>query len=331
MTRRQVGGGLGAVLLAASTLSIRAMAAADRVWRIGWLDLNPPPTDPKASLALPRFRDGMSELGYVDGRDYVIEPRFADTDFGRLPQLARELVEAPVDIIVTVGTPTTVAAKKATSTIPIIMTGSEYTVARGLIASFNRPGGNVSGLTHNPGFDFNEKCLQLLKDAIPRIRRVAVLFTPDVPETPFRSAADALGLTILPYDLRGIRNTDDLNALFSKIREDQIDATFMFPVFTVFKYRNQIGEFLIRNRLPAMVQTKDLIELGALLYYYTDMLALRRRAAAFVDKVIKGANPGDLPVEQPTRFEFIVNLQTARALDLTVPPAILAFADQVIE
>jgi putative ABC transport system substrate-binding protein len=334
MSRRQAGGVLGAVLLAASTLSIRVAAAAGRVWRIGWLDLNPPPSDPSGSVIQQQFRQGMSELGYVDGRDYVIEARFADTNFARLPQLARELVEAPVDIIVTVGTPTSIAAKKATSTIPIIMTGSTNPIARGLIASFNRPGGNVTGLTHSPGPQFIEKGLQLLKDTAPNTTRVALLvaISPSNVDNPLeRSAAARLGIAVVPYDLAEIKSTEQLNALFRKIVEDHCDAAFLYPEFVVSKYRDEIGEFLTKVRLPAMVQTRDLIERGALLHYYTNTLALRRRAAAFVDKVIKGGNPGDLPVEQPSKFEFIVNLKTARSLGLTVPAAILAFADQVIE
>jgi putative ABC transport system substrate-binding protein len=332
MSRRQAGGVLGAVLLAASTLSVHAAAAAGRVWRIGWLDLNPPPSDPKGSLSQQRFRQGMSELGYVDGRDYVIDARFADTDFARLPQLARELVEAPVDIIVTVGTPTSVAAKKATLTIPIIMTGSANPIGRGLIASFNRPGGNVTGLTHSPGPDFIEKGLQFLKEAAPNTTRVAVFIaiSPGVPPVEL-SAGKHLGIALLRYDLAEIRNAEDLDALFRRISEDHCDAAFVYPEFAVTKYIDEFGEFLTKARLPAITQHKWLIERGALLYYYTDAWALKRRAAAFVDKIIKGAKPSDLPVEQPSKFEFIVNLKTARSLGLTVPPAILAFADQVIE
>jgi putative tryptophan/tyrosine transport system substrate-binding protein len=330
MSRRQAGGVLGAILLAASPLSIAA-AAAGRVWRIGWLDLSPLPSDPKGSVIQQQFREGMSELGYVDGRDYVIEARFADTNFARLPQLARELVEARVDIIVTVGTPTSIAAKKATATIPIIMTGSQNPIGRGLIASFNRPGGNVTGLTLSPGPQFIEKELQLLRDTAPNITRVAVLaaISPDMVAPP--SIGEGLGIALLRYNLAEIESVEHLNALFRRIAEDHCDAAFVGLEFVVSKYVDEIGELITKARIPMIVQTKALIENGALLYYYTDTLALRRRAAVFVDKVIKGANPGDLPVEQPSKFEFIVNLKTARSLGLTVPPEIVAFADQVIE
>jgi putative tryptophan/tyrosine transport system substrate-binding protein len=272
MSRRQAGGVFGAILLAASTLSIHAAhaaGAANRVWRIGWLDLNPPPSDTKGTLSQQRFREGMSELGYVDGRDYVIDARYADTDFARLSQLARELVEAPVDIIVTVGTPTSIAAKQATSTIPIIMTGSENPVGHGLIASFNRPGGNVTGLTHSPGPNFIEKGLQLLKDAAPNITRVAVLvaISPGniVPPAEL-SASKRLGIALLRYDLAEIKITEHLDALFRRIVEDHCDAVFLYPEFVVAKYVDEIGEFLTKMRLPAITQFRELIERGALLY-----------------------------------------------------------------
>lgn len=334
MLKYLIGMVLGVVLATAAGLPIPEAWAADRVWRIGWLDLSPPPGSPDGSPSLQAFRTGLSELNYVEARDYVIEARFADTDFGLLPRLAQELVDARIDIIVTVGTPTTVAAKQVTLTIPIIMTGGENPVGRGLIASFNRPGGNVTGLTHSPDPQFMEKGLQLLKDTAPNITRVAVLtaISPSnvAPQVEL-SAGKSLGIALLRYNLAEIKTAEHLNALFRRIVEDQCDAAFVFPEFAVVKYNDEIGEFLTKERLPAMVQNPNLIDRGALLYYYTDFLALRRRAAAFVDKVIKGTIPGDLPVEQPSRFEFIVNLKTAQALGLTVPPAILAFANRVIE
>jgi putative ABC transport system substrate-binding protein len=248
MSRRRAGGALGAILLAASTLSIRAAAAAERVWRISWFSLGSPPASPEGSPHLQAFRSGLSELGYTEARDYVIEASYADTDRGRLPRLAKELVDARVDIIVTVGTPTTVAAKRATSTIPIIMTAGENPVGRGLIASFNRPGGNVTGLTHSPDPHFMEKGLQLLKHTAPNITRVAVLtsMSPDG-FAPRISAAEGLGIALLRYDLGEVENVEHLDALLKKIVGDNCDATFVFPEFKVGKFRNEIGEFLIKN------------------------------------------------------------------------------------
>ncbi len=325
-----LGAALGVALLAGQSLFGDIAWAADRVWHIGWLDLNPPPADPATYPNQEAFRDGLRELGYVEGRDYVIEARFADTDLARLPRLVQELMDARADIIVTVGTPSTVAAKSATSTIPIVMTGAGNPIAHGLIASFSHPGGNVTGLTHQTSAEFWQKGLQLLKDAVPGIKRVAILER-DPSETRELSSNPA-GLVLSPYELRDVRNLDDLHAILSKIRSDRADELFIFPEFVIIKYREEINDFLTSSHLPTMTQYKLLIENGgALLYYYTDFLALRRRAAAYVDKIIKGVKPADLPVEQPSKFEFIVNLKTARAFGLTVPQSVIAFADEVIE
>jgi putative ABC transport system substrate-binding protein len=327
MLSKWVFGAFAVLLLTSAPLD--AASAADRIWRLGWLDLNAPPPNASGKFNLQRFLEGMRDLGYVEKRDFVIEARFGDTDRDRLPDLAKELVNAGVDMIVTVGTPTTVAAKQATSTIPIIMTGAENPIGYGLIASYAHPGSNVTGLTHNPGAAFSAKGLQLLRQTVPGINRLAVLKGSEH----LFDVSDAVGLAVSIYPLTGVRNLDDLRAIFSKILEDRADALFLSPDFVIGKYPDEISDFIISNRIPAMSQHSALIVAGrsALLYYYTDFGALRRRAAAFVDKIIKGAMPAELPVEEPSKFEFVVNLKTARALGLTIPQSIIAFADRVIE
>lgn len=327
----------GLVLLLAATPAFHAARAGERLWRLGFLDLNPPPSAANAPGNLEPFLAGMRALGYVQNRDFIVEARYADADFSRVPRLAQELVDAGVDIIVTVGTPTTVAAKRATATLPIVMTGGERPVERGLIASFARPGGNVTGLTHKPGPEFAPKAVQLLAEIVPRATRfcIAGAISNAVRGLPFHQ--EWVGVTVKPgatllFQNFGQINTDkDLDANLGRMVEDGCEALFLYPEFVFIKYLDSIREFIKARRLPVMVQQKNLIDDGALLYYYTDFLELRRRAATYVDKIIRGARPGELPVEQPSKFEFIVNLNTARELGLTIPQSIIAFADQVIE
>jgi putative ABC transport system substrate-binding protein len=323
---------LSLMLFIGPACSIHTALAGERVWRLGWLDLNPAPPDASAVMALDTFREGMRELGYAENRDFVIEARFADTDRERLPRLAKELVDSRVDLILTVGTPTTRAAKEATGSIPIVMTGSRNPVELGLVASFSHPGANVTGLTYYPGPGFVEKGVQLLQAIVPQMSRLAVL---RVYPTGVGRLVEVdpilVGITQLTYDLVDVRDTDQLANMFNHILADRADALLVHPEFVIEKYAEEIGKFITSNRLPTLTQTKPLISKGALLYYYTDQLKLRRQAATFVHKIIKGAKPSDLPVEQPSKFEFIVNLQTARALGLSVPSAITAFADQLIE
>jgi putative ABC transport system substrate-binding protein len=303
-------------------------AAAERMWRLGFLDLSVQPSEPLAGNLKP-FLEGLRDLGYVERRDFVIEARYANADVARVQRLVEELVAARVDIIVTVGTPTTVAAKRATTKIPIVMTGVTDPIGRGLIASLSRPGGNVTGFTHLPGPEFSHKGLQLLLEVVPQARRIGILTasaTPDVLTAPLQSE-----LTILVYKLNEIKDAEQFNALLDEVKRDACDVSFVYPEFVVNKFKTQLGQFLREHGLPAFVQNKELIADGALLYYYTDFGQLRRRAATYVDKIIKGANSSDLPVEQPSKFEFIVNLKTARALGLTIPRTVLIFADELIE
>jgi len=326
------------ILVALSVSPAPHALAQDKPWRIGFLSGGLPPVPDKPG-DLAAFRQGLDGLGYQEGRDYVIEGQFADTDASRLPALAKELVERRVDVIVTIGTPAVRAAKEATTTIPIIMAGGNDPVGNGLIASLARPGGNVTGVAHNPGPEITGKGLQLLKEAAPHISRVAVLAAGVGPESyhfpslnVLRVVAGELNVTLLVHDVTKVRSAGDFNAILSAIMEERADAVFVFPDFQNRKYKDTLFDFLsTKHRVPSMFQHVDLVEEGGLLGYYTDFFELRRKSASYVDKIFKGASAANLPVEEPSRFVFIVNLRTAKMLGLMLPQAILIFADKIIE
>ena len=326
------------ILVALSVSPAPHALAQDKPWRIGFLSGGLPPVPDKPG-DLAAFQQGLDGLGYQEGRNYVIEGQFADTDASRLPALAKELVERRVDVIVTIGTPAVRAAKEATTTIPIIMAGGNDPVGNGLIASLARPGGNVTGVAHTPGPEIAGKGLQLLKEAAPHILRVAVLAAGVGPASyhfpslnVLRAVAGELSVTLLVHDVTKVRSAGDFDAILSAIMEERADAVFVFPDFQNRKYKNTLFDFLsTKHRVPSMFQHVDLVEEGGLLGYYTDFLELRRLSASYVDKIFKGASAVDLPVEEPSRFVFIVNLRTAKMLDLMLPQAILIFADKIIE
>jgi putative ABC transport system substrate-binding protein len=331
-----LGIGLALILSALGSAFAPRVLAADKVWQIGWLDPNPPPTSGKPYDNLDAFRSALGELGYVEGRNYVIEGRFANTDWGRVPALAAELVDRGVDIVVTIGTPTVVAAKNATSTIPIVMAGSADPVEHGLVSSLAHPGGNVTGVTHSPGPTFAGKGLQLLKEVAPNISRVAVLWDSGALHEGLslevqRAVARDTQIALLPHDVKGVRSAEDFASILSAIGEERADALFAFPNFVNGNYGQAILAFVAGHRLPSMFQDDGFVEKGGLLYYYTDWLSLRRRAAIYVDKILKGVRPADLPVEEPSKFKLIINRKTATALGLTIPPSILIRADKVID
>ena len=309
-----------------------AASAQIKLWRIGWLDPSSPSNDD-----LEPFHKGLSELGYVEHRNYVIESRFADNNWDRLPMLAKDLVDRGVDVIVTIGTPTVAAAKAATTTIPIVMAGSNDPVEAGLVASLAHPGGNVTGVTHNPGPEFAGKCLQLLEEAASSIAHVAVLSDSGVLNRGMsldaqQAVARKLQLTLLPIDVKGVKSADDFRSILFKIGEEHADALFIFPDFVNDKHALAILDFATARRLPSMFQELWPVKKGGgLLSYYTDWDSLRRRAATYVDKILKGARPADLPVELPSKFKMVINLKTAKTLGLTVPQILLAGAEQVIE
>jgi putative ABC transport system substrate-binding protein len=311
-------------------------AAHDGPWRIGWLDPGMTPTTAAPSGALADFEGRLRELGYVPGRDYLLETRFSDTYWDKLPEMARDLVARQVDVIVTIGTRTVLIAKEATTTIPIVMGGAGEPLELKLVPSLAHPGGNVTGVAHNPGPEFAGKSLELLKDAAPRVSRVAILWDSGaLHEDPSlegqRGAAKALGLTLLIHDIVDAHGDEAFDHLLATVAAEEPDALFVYPNFISAKHVGKILAFVAAHRLPSMFQNSDYADKGALFSHYADWHVLRRRTADYVDKILKGAAPGELPVEQPQRFDLVVNLKTAKALGLAIPQSTLARAARVIE
>lgn len=280
------------------------------------------------------FMQGLRELGYVEGESIRIERRTADGHPERLPALAAELVGLKVAAIVTTTLATIDAARQATNTVPIVMaSGPPDPVQSGLVTSLARPSGTITGLTLSTGWAIAGKRLELLKEAAPRISRVAVLHSGAQPEgtalwEPVRAAATALGLALLFTKVDG---PDDFPRAFAAITEARADALLVNETAETFVRQRLLVDFAARHRLPAIYGYTDSVKAGGLMGYGTDYVDLFRRAAAYVVKILKGARPGELPIEQPTKFTLAVNLRTARALGLTIPPSVLLRADQVIE
>jgi putative ABC transport system substrate-binding protein len=278
------------------------------------------------------FRQGLRELGYVEGRNVTIESRWSEGITDRLPALAIELVQLRVDIIVASGTQAVRSAKQATSTIPIVMAVSAYPDKIGLVESLARPGGNVTGLS-NLGPELMGKSFQLLKEMAPKVSRVAVLWNPanSVETLGFKeilAAAPRVGVEIQSIE---VRTPDDYAAAFATVTAGRADGLFAFGNPVNFKIRHLIADFALKSRLPNLYQERMFVESGGLMSYAPSFIDLFARAATYVDKILKGAKPADLPVEQPTKFELVINLKTAKALGLTIPPSVLARADEVIQ
>jgi len=297
------------------------------VHRIGYLSAGSPP--PAGPSAIEAFHQGLRDLGYVEGQNLVIEERYAEGDDKRLPALAAELVRLRVEVLVTAFTRAALAAKDATTTIPIVMSGVTNPVERGLVASLARPGGNLTGLANSPGPEFVGKQIELLKAAVPAVSRVGVFWDStfqDLKE--FEAAAHALGLTVLAAD---VQKPEHVDAAFATMLQERAEALFVTAAAQNVRHLNQIVEFATVHRLPTMFQNASAVEAGGLMSYFLDWAALRRHSAVYVDKILKGAKPADLPVEQPTTFELILNLKTAKALGITIPPSLLLLADKVIQ
>jgi len=311
-------------------LAARAQQPAGRVYRVGYLMI----ASREQLLHLVKaFEDGLRSLGYRVGENVVIEYRFADGQLERLPALAADLVRLGVDIIVTGTNPNTLAAMKATTTIPIVMTNSVDPIGSGLVASLARPGGNVTGLAADTGVEIYAKRFELLKEILPNLSRVGILWNPDFAPnrnrlTSMRELTQALGLTLVPVEARGL---DALEQAFAIMVGERAQAFVVLGDGVLFNYRGQIAVMALKNQLPAASPQKEYAEAGFLLTYGVDFLDLYRRSAAFVDKIFKGAKPADLPVEQPTKFELVVNLKTAQALGLIIPPAVLTRADEILQ
>ena len=279
------------------------------------------------------FVQGLRELGYVDGKNILIEYRFAAGKFKHLPALASELVRLNVDVIVAGVTQASLAAKAATKTIPVVILGVSDPVASGLVASLARPGNNITG-TSSQIAEVQGKSLQMLKEIVPKLSRVAVLWNPG--NAIFQAqmlqaakeAAVALGLELSEF---GARNADELHSAFEVIRNSRVSALLVLGDPTLIAYKAQIIEFAAKSRLPAIYATEEHAEVGGLMTYGPDLDAQYRRGAVYVDKILTGAKPADLPIEQPTQFRFAINLKTAKALGLQIPPTLLIRADKVIE
>jgi len=285
-----------------------------------------------ASHLVDGFRQGLRELGYVEGRDIAIEYRWAEGRLDRLPDLANELVRLKVDVIVASATPGGLAAKQATATIPIVIVGFGSPVEVGLVGSLARPGGNVTGVSLL-NTELSAKGLQLLKEALPKVSRVAVLWNSLNPQNALtlketQVAAAALGVTLQPLAVRG---PEDLQSALAATTRERAGALIVVPDPMLFSNRTSIIRFAATNRLPAMYWAREYVEDGGLMSYGANLYEHFRRAATYVDKILKGAKPADLPVEQPTKFELIVNLKTAKALRLTIPQSVLIRADEVIQ
>jgi putative ABC transport system substrate-binding protein len=325
LNRRRFLGTLSAGLLSAP----RGAEAqqAKKVYRVGVLmSLYAPESDPPQA-----FREGLRDLGYVEGQNLVVDWRYTQGRDDRLPGMAAELVRLRPDVLVADITPAIRAAMRATSTIPVVMTNSADALGSEIVSNLGRPGGNVTGLSFMLA-EMTAKRLQLLKEAVPGISRVAVLWNP---ATPFHRAmlkevdAAAPSLRLQPVVI-AVRSRGEFGDVFSEITRGRVDALFVSETMTPAA-RRQLVDFAAKSRLPTMFSNSDYVTLGGLMSYAPNFPEMFRHAAVYVDKILKGAKPGELPVEQPTKFELVINVRTAKALGLIMPPSLLARADHIIE
>ncbi len=303
-----------------------------KVYRIGYL-ANASPTTPEIVRLWEAFTEGLREHGYIEGQNLVIERRWTEGRLDRSPSLVVELVSLKVDLILAVGAPNALAAKRATSAIPIVMVYVIGAVEGGLVDSLARPGGNVTGLTFVADLEIVGKHLELLKEAVPKLSRVAVLLTSGNPLNAgylrdTQAAARALGVTCQVYEVRA---PEELEGAFTAMTKARADGLLVLQYPFTFVHARRIADLATKSRLPAVFGFRESVEAGGLIAYAANAPDMFRRAAAFVDKILKGAKPGDLPVEQPTHFDLLINLKTAKALGLTIPQSVLLRADEVIQ
>lgn len=309
-------------------LPVQALPAQQpaKVHRIGFLSIRPGP-----ELREEAFRQALREVGYIEGQNLKIEWRFAKGQGARLPDLAAQLIGLKADLIVTAGTEATQAAKRATAKIPLVTTGATDPVGSGMVKSLAHPGGNVTGLSLDaPGL--GGKRIEILKEAFPKLARIAVLYLEDsasskkiLVET--KEAARVFNIRLQPV---GVSGASELEGAFGTMTREHAEALVKIPSGLLTSFRKQIIGLAAKNKLPAMYEDRIISEDGGLMSYGSDITDLYRRAAVYADKILKGAKPADLPVEQPTKFELVINLKTAKQLGLTIPPNVLARADKII-
>ena len=326
-------GTVALVVTFAMRVAVAEAQQPKKVIRIGYLSAQEPATDSARAEAI---RLTLRKLGYIEGQNLAIEYRYAEGKLDRLPELAAELVRLKVDLIVVAAAETAIrAAKNATKTIPIVMSGQGADpVEAGLIESLARPGGNVSGLT-NLSRKLGGKRLELLKEAVPKLARVAVLYDPAIPGTTrevkedLPVAARALRLTVRSWEVRG---TDDFERVFTALNKERPDGLYVpGGGQLMFANENRIAGLALKSRLPSMYGRREAVDAGGLMSYGADLADIYRRVAYYVDRILKGAKPADLPVEQPTKFELVFNLKTAKQIGLTIPQSLLYRADKVIK
>jgi ABC-type uncharacterized transport system substrate-binding protein len=326
---RKLVGLLALVIACALCGAVATAQQPTKILRIGFLDSS---TASGSAVLVEAFRQELSKLGWIEGKNITIEYRFAEQNLERLPELAADLVRLKVDLIVVTSTPPGLAAKKATTTIPIVLTSGSDPVGAGLVASLARPGGNVTGNSGlNP--ELNTKRLEILKDAVPKLSRVGLMRGPrggiadDLQMKELGPAAQSLKLKL--EEIKTEADDQGLESAFQTAKQKQVNAIMTIPTRQFFAERKRIVELAGKYRLPAIYFQKEFVDEGGLMSYGADFDDLYRRAAVYVDKILKGAKPADLPVQQATKFEFVINLKAAKQIGLTVPPEVLARANKV--
>jgi ABC-type uncharacterized transport system substrate-binding protein len=317
-----------AVILAVGLVLGAEGQQAGKVPRVGYLSVT---SAANGLHNLGALRAGLRTFGYIEGPSITIEARWADGRIERLPQLAAELVRLPVDVLCTAGGQASEAAQQATSTIPIVFANVAFPVQSGLVASLARPGGNVTGVAFI-GPEYGKR-LELLKEAYPKLDRVALIYNPDNPGSVLalqetQRWTTSLRVRLEPHEFR---SPDDFERLFRKIAGKRPDALMTTADSLLISYRTRIVDFAVRHRLPSMYPTREFVLSGGLMFYGGSIPEMFQQVAAYVDKILKGTKPADLPVEQPTKFEFVINLRTAKALGLTIPQTLLQRAGEVIQ
>ena len=320
----------GAAALLAAPFAAEAQQAG-KVWRIGVL-AGSPPTTPEAARPWEALMLRLRELGYVEGQNLVVERRWAEGRADRYHELAAEIVALKPDVIIAAFTPSVSAAKRATSTIPIVMAIAGDPAGTGLVASLSRPGGNITGMSLQNSPELAGKRLELLKEAFPGLSRVGLLVNRTLPHRDFiwrdlQRAAVLIGVKLEPFEVRG---PEDFSGGLTTKGSEAFEALIVHPYPLAFNHRREIAEFGLKRKMP-VAAAYGFAEAGCLMSFDAHWPDLFRKAATYVDRVLKGAKPGDLPIEQPTEFKVIINLKTAKALGLTIPPSLLQRADQVIE